>query len=798
MTEKHTKEISYQEYKTEVLEDYRIATMSRECSLMGRREVLTGKAKFGIFGAGKELAQIAWAKAFELGDFRSGYYRDQTFMMALGEMDATSFFTSLYAVTDVNVEPMAGGRQMNGHFATRSLDENGNWVDLTKQYNSSSDISPTAGQMPRLLGLAQASKVYKEVKFDGSEKFSNNGNEVAWGTIGNASTSEGLFFETINAAGVLQVPMVISVWDDEYGISVGAEYQTTKENISEILKGFQRDENGKGYDIFVVQAWDYPELIKTFLRASKVAREEHIPVLIHVKGMTQPQGHSTSGSHERYKSPERLQWEKDHDCILQFGNWIIERGIATQEELNEVEQEAKKAAREGKKEAWSIFQSLPSTLRTEALGLLRPVQQVGEKGIFVTPLIQELEAQVDLDAAMSIKAVRKAIRLTANDPKIDQSAMKQWLRTATAEQERRYSSHLYNPNDEEKLLEFVAPDLSGSESVDARIVIRDNFDALFSKYPQAMVFGEDSGKIGDVNQGLEGMQAKYGETRVSDAGIREATIMGQGIGLAMRGLRPIAEIQYLDYLLYALQIMSDDLATVHYRTVGGQMAPTIVRTRGHRLEGIWHSGSPLGTIINSIKGMYVLVPRNMVQAAGFYNKLMELETPALVIECLNGYRRKEPLPKNVGDYTTPIGAIEVLQEGTDITLLTYGSNCVLAQAACDELAQMNISVELIDAQSLIPFDLDHAVVESVKKTNALVVIDEDVRGGASAFLLQQILEDQQGYKYLDAAPLTITSKDHRPAFASDGDYFSKPSVDDMVERIYALMNERNPSKYPSI
>jgi len=798
MTEKHTKEISYQEYKTEVLEDYRIATMSRECSLMGRREVLTGKAKFGIFGAGKELAQIAWAKAFELGDFRSGYYRDQTFMMALGEMDATSFFTSLYAVTDVNVEPMAGGRQMNGHFATRSLDENGNWVDLTKQYNSSSDISPTAGQMPRLLGLAQASKVYKEVKFDGSEKFSNNGNEVAWGTIGNASTSEGLFFETINAAGVLQVPMVISVWDDEYGISVGAEYQTTKENISEILKGFQRDENGKGYDIFVVQAWDYPELIKTFLRASKVAREEHVPVLIHVKGMTQPQGHSTSGSHERYKSPERLQWEKDHDCILQFGNWIIERGIATQEELNEVEQEAKKAAREGKKEAWSIFQSLPSTLRTEALGLLRPVQQVGEKGIFVTPLIQELEAQVDLDVAMSIKAVRKAIRLTANDPKIDQSAMKQWLRTATAEQERRYSSHLYNPNDEEKLLEFVAPDFSGSESVDARIVIRDNFDALFSKYPQAMVFGEDSGKIGDVNQGLEGMQAKYGETRVSDAGIREATIMGQGIGLAMRGLRPIAEIQYLDYLLYALQIMSDDLATVHYRTVGGQMAPTIVRTRGHRLEGIWHSGSPLGTIINSIKGMYVLVPRNMVQAAGFYNKLMELETPALVIECLNGYRRKEPLPKNVGDYTTPIGAIEVLQEGTDITLLTYGSNCVLAQAACDELEQMNISVELIDAQSLIPFDLDHAVVESVKKTNALVVIDEDVRGGASAFLLQQILEDQQGYKYLDAAPLTITSKDHRPAFASDGDYFSKPSVDDMVERIYALMNERNPSKYPSI
>ena len=798
MTEKHTKEISYQEYKAEVLEDYRIAVMSRECSLMGRREVLTGKAKFGIFGAGKELAQIAWAKAFRKGDFRSGYYRDQTFMMALGEMDATSFFTSLYAVTDTKVEPMAGGRQMNGHFATRSLDENGQWVDLTKQYNSSSDISPTAGQMPRLLGLAQASKVYKEVSFEGSEKFSNNGNEVAWGTIGNASTSEGLFFETINAAGVLQVPMVISVWDDEFGISVGAEYQTTKEDISAILKGFQRDEQGKGYDIFVVEAWDYPELIKTFLRASKIAREEHVPVMIHVKGMTQPQGHSTSGSHERYKSPERLQWEKDHDCILKFGQWIMNRGIATQEELEEVTKEAKKASREGKKEAWSIFQSLPKQLRSEALSLLKGIQQKGEKGIFTTNLIQELEAQQDLDVAMSVRAIRKAVRMVNGDAAIDTAPLKAWLAAATAEQERRYSSHLYNPNDEEKLLEYVVPDVENAEQVDARIVIRDNFDALFAKHPQAMVFGEDSGKIGDVNQGLEGMQAKYGETRVSDAGIREATIMGQGIGLAMRGLRPIAEIQYLDYLLYALQIMSDDLATVHYRTVGGQMAPAIVRTRGHRLEGIWHSGSPMGSIINSLKGMYVLVPRNMVQAAGFYNKLMELETPALVVECLNGYRRKELLPKNLGDYTTPIGAVEVLQEGSDLTLLTYGSNCVLAQAAYDELATLGISVELVDAQSLIPFDLEHEVAASVRKTNALVVLDEDVRGGASAFLMQQVLEDQGAYEYLDAAPMTITSKDHRPAFASDGDYFSKPSVDDMVERIYGLMHERNPQQYPTL
>jgi pyruvate/2-oxoglutarate/acetoin dehydrogenase E1 component/TPP-dependent pyruvate/acetoin dehydrogenase alpha subunit len=798
MTEKQTKEISYQEYKAEILNDYKIATLSRECSLMGRREVLTGKAKFGIFGAGKELAQIAWAKAFEKGDFRSGYYRDQTFMMSLGEMSAQSFFTSLYAVTDISVEPMAGGRQMNGHFATRSLDENGNWVNLTDQYNSSSDISPTAGQMPRLLGLAQASKVYKEVQFPGSEKFSCNGQEVAWGTIGNASTSEGLFFETINAAGVMQVPMVISVWDDEYGISVGAEYQTTKENISEILKGFQRDEKGNGYDIFVVEAWDYPALVKTFVHAGKVARNEHVPVLIHVKGMTQPQGHSTSGSHERYKSPERLQWEKDHDCILKFGHWIVSEGIATQQELDEVTNEAKKEARDGKKAAWSLHQSLPKQYRTEVLSILKPLQTVGEKGIFLTNVINELEAAQDLDINMSFRAVRKAIRTVAGDAKIDTAPLKNWLVNALAEQQKRYSSHLYSNISNEELLSFVAPSMEGAESVDARIVLRDNFDALFAKHPAAMVFGEDSGKIGDVNQGLEGMQAKYGETRVSDAGIREATIMGQGIGLAMRGLRPIAEIQYLDYLLYALQIMSDDLATVHYRTVGGQKAPTIVRTRGHRLEGIWHSGSPMGTIINSIKGMYVLVPRNMTKAAGFYNKLMELDNPALVIECLNGYRRKELLPGNLGDFTTPIGQVEVMREGVDLTLLTYGSNCTLAEAATQELSALGVDVELIDAQSLIPFDLKHEVVESLKKTNKLVILDEDVRGGGSAYLLQNILEDQGGYKHLDSKPVTITSKDHRPAFASDGDYFSKPSIDDIVEQVYAIMNEYNPTKYPAL
>ena len=797
MTDKQ-KEISYLDFKKEIHHDYFTAVLSRECSLMGRREVLTGKAKFGIFGAGKELAQIAWAKAFKKGDFRSGYYRDQTFMMALGELDSVGFFTSLYAVTDVEHEPMAGGRQMNGHFATRSLDKDGNWVDLTNQYNSSSDISPTAGQMPRLLGLAQASKVFKEVKFEGSERFSNEGNEVAWGTIGNASTSEGLFFETINAAGVLQVPMVISIWDDEYGISVGAEYQTTKEDISEILKGFQRDEKGNGYDIFVVEAWDYSALINTFTKASQVAREEHVPVMIHVKGMTQPQGHSTSGSHERYKSKERLQWEKDHDCILKFGEWMINQGIATQEELDQLTKEAKKSAREGKKAAWTIYQEVPKRLRSEVLSILKAMQQQGEKGIFITNTIKELEAVEDVEVAHSFKAARKALRIVRGDNRVDTSGLKNWLSLSTADQERRYSSHLYSENPSNDLLSYTPAQYIEAQEVDARIVIRDNFDKLFELYPQTMVFGEDSGKIGDVNQGLEGMQAKYGETRVADAGIREATIMGQGIGLAMRGLRPIAEIQYLDYLLYALQIMSDDLATVHYRTVGGQKAPTIVRTRGHRLEGIWHSGSPMGTIINSIKGMYVLVPRNMTKAAGFYNKLLQLDNPALVIECLNGYRRKEMLPTNLGEFTTPIGEVEVLNEGTDITMLTYGSNCFIAEAAVAELAELGVSVELIDAQSLIPFDTNHDVVASLKKTNTLVIVDEDVRGGASAFLLQHILEDQGGYQYLDAAPKTVSSKDHRPAFASDGDYFSKPSLDDMVEEIYAMMNEKDPIKFPAI
>ena len=581
---------------------------------------------------------------------------------------------------------------------------------------------------------------------------------MAWGTIGNASTSEGLFFETINAAGVLQVPMVISIWDDEYGISVGAEYQTTKEDISEILKGFQRDSKGNGYDIYVVEAWDYAALINTFMTAGKVAREEHVPVMIHVKGMTQPQGHSTSGSHERYKSKERLEWEKNHDCILKFGHWMIEQGIASQKELNELTTDAKKAARDGKKEAWSIYQSVPRKLRSETLTILRSMQQQGEKGIFLTNVIKELESVEDVEVAHSFKAARKTLRLVRGDRRVDTSALKHWIDQTKRDQERRYGSHLYSENSQSDLLSKNSPTYSDHSEVDGRLVLRDNFDALLEKYPEIIVFGEDSGKIGDVNQGLEGMQAKYGETRVADTGIREATIIGQGIGLAMRGLRPIAEIQYLDYLLYALQIMSDDLATLHYRTVGGQKAPTIVRTRGHRLEGIWHSGSPMGTIINSIKGMYVLVPRNMTIAAGFYNKLLQIDNPALVIECLNGYRRKEKLPNNLGEFTTPIGEIEVLREGEDITVLTYGSNCFIAEAAAKELDILGVSVELVDAQSLIPFDTNHDMVKSLSKTNTLVIIDEDVRGGASAFLMQNIVEDQGGYRHLDSLPKTICSK----------------------------------------
>ncbi len=791
--------LSFEDFKKEVINDYKIAVVSRECSLLGRREVLTGKAKFGIFGDGKEVPQLAMAKAFQNGDFRSGYYRDQTFMMAIGAMNIEQFFAGLYGHTDLNFDPMSAGRQMGGHFATHSLDENGNWKNLTQQKNSSADISPTAGQMPRLLGLAQASKIFRNVKgLETFTNFSNKGNEVAWGTIGNASTSEGLFFETINAAGVLQVPMVMSVWDDEYGISVHARHQTTKENISEILKGFQRDEDSNGYEILRAKGWDYPALVETYQKASTIARTEHIPVLIHVQELTQPQGHSTSGSHERYKSKERLEWETEFDCVAKMKEWMIANNIATEEELNEIDTTSKKEVLEGKKAAWTAFTAPIKAEQQELVGLLNSIAAGSPNKVFIEKHANDLASIKEPIRKDIITTARKVLRLIIQESGKGQLAS--WIESYFTKIQPKFSSHLFSESNKSVTsIEEVKPQYDNSaEEVDARLVIRDNFDAIFSKYPEALIFGEDSGNIGDVNQGLEGMQEKYGEFRVADAGIREATILGQGIGMAMRGLRPIAEIQYLDYLLYAIQIMSDDLATLQYRTQGRQKAPLIIRTRGHRLEGIWHSGSPMGMIINAIRGIHVLVPRNMMKAAGFYNTLLEADEPALIVECLNGYRLKEKMPTNLGEFKTPIGVVETIKEGSDITLVSYGSTLRLVEQAANELESFGISAEVIDIQSLLPFDINHDIVKSVAKTNRLLVIDEDVPGGASAYILQEIVENQKAYKHLDSEPQTLASKAHRPAYGTDGDYFSKPSVEDIFEKVYAIMNEVNPTKYPSL
>ncbi|WP_417882328.1 alpha-ketoacid dehydrogenase subunit alpha/beta [Xanthomarina gelatinilytica] len=794
------KDLSFEDFKAEVINDYKIAVTSRECSLLGRREVLTGKAKFGIFGDGKEVPQLALAKAFRNGDFRSGYYRDQTFMMAIGELNIQQFFAGLYGHPDINHDPMSAGRQMGGHFATHSLDENGNWKDLTKQKNSSADISPTAGQMPRLLGLAQASKIYRNVKGIDTTNFSNNGNEVAWGTIGNASTSEGLFFETINAAGVLQVPMVMSVWDDEYGISVHARHQTTKENISEILKGFQRDEDTKGFEILCVNGWDYPALVETYQNASKIAREEHVPVLIHVKELTQPQGHSTSGSHERYKDENRLAWEAEFDCNVKLREWMIANGMATDEELKEIETTIKKEVRDGKKAAWTAFIQPLKQEQQELLDILEQVANSSNNKVFINKLKNDLADIKEPIRKDILSTARKALRYVISESSSEKNQLTQWINAYIETVQPKYSSHLYSESPKSALnVKEVKPTYNDkSEEVDARLVIRDNFDAIFNKYPETLVFGEDAGHIGDVNQGLEGMQEKYGELRVSDVGIREATILGQGIGMALRGLRPIAEIQYLDYILYALQIMSDDLATLQYRTNGRQKAPLIIRTRGHRLEGIWHSGSQMGGVINLVRGIHVLVPRNMTKAAGFYNTLLESDEPALIVECLNGYRLKEKMPSNMGEFKTPLGVVETIREGNDITVVSYGSTLRIIEQAAKELQEVGIDVELIDIQSLLPFDLNQDIVKSVAKTNRLMVIDEDVPGGASAYILNEVLNSQNAYRHLDSKPQTLTAQQHRPAYGTDGDYFSKPSVEDVFEAIYQVMHEANPSDYPNL
>ncbi len=791
-------ELSFDAFKAIVIDDYRIAVESRQASLLGRKEVLTGKAKFGIFGDGKEVPQLAMAKVFKKGDWRAGYYRDQTFAFATGISTIKEFFAQLYANPDVDADPASAGRQMNCHFATRSLNDDGTWRDLTEVKNSSADISTTGGQMARLVGLAYASKLYKQNReLDYLKNFSVSGNEVAFGTIGNASTSEGVFFEAFNAAGVLQIPMAISVWDDGFGISVPAKYQTTKESISEILKGFQREEGTNGYEIFKVRGWDYPALCETYLKAIEICRNEHVPVLIHVTEVTQPQGHSTSGSHERYKSKERLTWEKEHDCIVKMREWMIESAIATKEELDELEEAAKKYVREVQKEAWNEFLDV---IKQEQADVVRMISNMANSNAGLGKIAAQLASTHDALRKEVVSAARKAIRQSVNSPSADRDVLIKWYESKTEAYSELYNSKLFTDGVESPFnATQVAPVYNEqTKMLDGREILNACFDANFERDARLVAFGEDLGAIGDVNQGFAGLQAKYGEIRINDTGIREATIVGQGIGLAMRGLRPIAEIQYLDYLLYAITVLSDDLATLSYRTKGGQKAPLIIRSRGHRLEGIWHSGSPMGMILGSLRGMHICVPRNMTQAAGMYNTLFRADEPALVIECLNGYRLKEKLPSNVGEFTVPLGKAEIIKEGKDITVVSYGSTLRLVEEAAEELENFGITIEVIDVQTLLPFDLDQLCAQSLQKTSKLLVVDEDVPGGASAFILQQILEVQKGYYLLDSKPQTLTAKAHRPPYGSDGDYFSKPSVDDMVEAAYNMMNETNPDRFPKL
>jgi pyruvate/2-oxoglutarate/acetoin dehydrogenase E1 component/TPP-dependent pyruvate/acetoin dehydrogenase alpha subunit len=787
--------ISFKEFKDEILNDYRLAYTSRECSIIGRREVLTGKASFGIFGDGKELPQIAMAKFFRKGDFRSGYYRDQTFMFSLNEVTPQQFFAGLYAHTDLDHDPMSAGRQMGSSFSTHSLDEKYEWKDLTKQFNSSADLSPTGSQMPRLLGLAQASKIYKNVKISNSENFSDNGNEIAWGTIGDASTSEGHFFESINAAGVMEIPMIISIWDDNYGISVSSQYQTTKGDISEVLKGFQKDKNTNGFEIFKVKGWDYVELMKTYQKAEEICRKNHTPVIIHVNELTQPLGHSTSGSHERYKSKERLKWEKEYDCILKMREWILENKLITKTELEKIESDSKDKVRKARSNA-------KSNSLEETIGNIKSFNKFFDENIDfknqnISSILNSLNEIKEPSKKDLFSSVNKIYREMLINKRQKSSLINDWLIKLKEKIQYDYSSHLYSESKySPENIQAVNPTYDNNqELVDGRIILRDNFDKILEKNHNVVIFGEDAGLIGGVNQALEGLQEKYGEYRVFDTGIREATIIGQGIGLALRGLRPIAEIQYLDYLLYAIQIMSDDLATLHYRTRGKQKAPLIIRTRGHRLEGIWHAGSPMGGMINLLRGIYLLVPRNMTIAAGFYNTLLSSDQPAVVVECLNGYRTKEKKPNNMGDFKIPIGKIDTVKEGKDITVVSYGSTLKLVEDASKELEKLNIDCEIIDCQSLIPFDLDHEIKLSVEKTNRLLIVDEDFSSGASAYILDKLINDQNIYDLLDSKPSTLSAKDHRTAYGTDGDYFSKPSIDDIFNKIYSIMNESNPEKF---
>ena len=789
-------------FKEVILSDFRLINEVRESSLLGRRDVLSGKGSFGIFGDGKELAQIALAKVFKNGDFRAGYYRDQTLMMCLGQLTTKQMFAHLYGNPELTAEPSSGSRQMMNHFGSRFLNDDGTWRDLMKQKNSTSDMACLASNFPRLVGLAQASKVYRDNKdLSHKKKFSNNGSEIAFGTIGNSSCAEGHFFEAVNAIGVLQVPAIISVWDDGYGISVSNEVQMTKSDVSEVLKGFQRDDKGEGFEIFKVRGWDYPALVETYEKAEKLARENHIPSIVHVVDMTQPTGHSTSGSHERYKSAERLQWEKDYDCLLQFTKWIVNNKIATQEELDNILQEVKESVKKSKKEAWLEYQNPLKSELDELLVVLNNISSQCE--------IKELDGWIaDLKQSASfglfrrdfLSVARKVVVRIASNNDVDKTELVSFINKIKSENSFRYNTNLYNETEfSSRRIQEVLPEYSDDvEEVDARIILRDNFDKMFSNIPEAMIFGEDVGKIGGVNQGVEGLQEKYGEIRVSDTGIRETTILGQGIGLSLRGLRPIAEMQYLDYLLYAFQTMADDIATLHYRTHGGQISPVIIRTRGHRLEGIWHSGSPMGMIIHGTRGVNICVPRNMTKAAGFYNTLMASNEPAMVVECLNSYRVKERLPSNMGEFRTPLGIPEVTKDGTDVTVVTYGSTWRIVTEAAKQLEELGINVEVIDVQTLVPLDVNSMIVESVKKTNRLLVVDEDVPGGASAYILQNIIEDQKAFYHLDSEPQTLAAKAHRCAYGKDGDYFSKPSIEDVFEKVYNMMHEVNPQKFPEL
>lgn len=791
--------------KKEVLNDYRIAFESRQASLLGRREVLTGKGKFGIFGDGKEIPQLAMAKVFKPGDWRSGYYRDQTFMLAAGMMTIEEFFAQIYGDTDPAFNPGTAGRVMNNHFATRCLDDKGHWKDVSKLKNSSADISPTAGQMPRLLGLALASKLYKQ-STDKSilEGFSNQGNEVAFGTIGDASTSEGHFFETINAAGVLQVPMAISVWDDGWGISVPNKYQTTKQSISEVLKGFEADENHAGYRIFKAHGWDYPTLVEIYREGIEICRKEQVPVLFHITELTQPQGHSTSGSHERYKTKEQLEWEKEYDGLKKMREWMLAEGIATSEELGDLESKALKIVQAASKRAWANFMNPIKALRDELLRVADVATCNCAKTNKIEAIKEDLRLIADPIRKDVISSARKILRLICDSCSNPENSLKinvtKWLDDAMLDNADRYNSYLYSQSElRVSNIAAVAEEFDEkSPMVPGREILRDNFDALMEKYPHLVVFGEDVGKIGGVNQTWEGLQEKYGENRIFDTGIREATIIGQGLGLAMRGFRPIAEIQYFDYLLYGLQVISDDLATLQYRTKGGQKAPMIISTRGHRLEGIWHSGSPLSMVINSVRGVYVLVPRNMTQAAGFYNTMMASDEPAIIIEPLNAYRLRERRPSNIGEFRVAPGYPEIINTGKDVTVVTYGSCVRIAEDAVEQLKAFNISCELIDVQSLVPFDLDHEIVKSLQKTNKIVFFDEDVPGGATAYMMQKVLEEQNGYLYLDAPPRTVSGKPHRAAYSTDGDYFSNPNAEDVFDAVYNIMHDYNPGKYPKI